>query len=675
MSDKITSHFIKENSFQDNWLVDGHNNNNNNYNSKINDLGQELEGLNLGFDNYLYKGMTPKTSDSRLNELKDFIPDDLFDRIEHGSPIKSKRGKNSSKLIADYFLSDNIDHNNSFNDENLNSNNFKKRVNHSLFFNSDKENNMNSVNSMGQNLGNSNYYSKELINYPENNNTHSFKNDHYNNKLEFDNNFASANEERRSLNTFDNYRNFNEELASNNNNNSLKSDIKKKVPLTKLGNYDNVTYIPKSYINRVQNNNTLNTINNKNSNVGNNYANLNQLNYSKQMTGGITNNSILNNTNNFNQFNQQNINNVNKNLMAANNITSNNFSNASQDNKSFMYGKIGWVCSMCKNFNYEKRVKCNRCGKAQMTPIAENIKKININNNNSMNFLNDNMRKQEEYLKNQSPQLELSMNYYSPLLSQTTMNESPSSNYNNNLISPNQDYSVTPSLFNNVNNNNQFSSENNQFNTNPLLFKQLQMQQIKNNNNNNITNNNKFKQVLDNNNSIQQNLDSLKKQKKPFVERPGDWVCIKCKNLNFSFRAVCNRCQLTKGDSDKLFDQYMKNLMSYVKINEVYQTQVNKDMNNIDLTAFNNNFNFNNDNLQCEEDEFMFDNQGESNNNNNNNNIYNKNQTLQEYANLYLKSSCINESELNEKKEEEDMFKGRKEDDEQKAFYENEFSG
>lgn len=26
-------------------------------------------------------------------------------------------------------------------------------------------------------------------------------------------------------------------------------------------------------------------------------------------------------------------------------------------------------------------------------------------------------------------------------------------------------------------------------------------------------------------------------------ERAGDWVCIACNNLNFSFRKVCNRCK------------------------------------------------------------------------------------------------------------------------------------
>lgn len=31
-------------------------------------------------------------------------------------------------------------------------------------------------------------------------------------------------------------------------------------------------------------------------------------------------------------------------------------------------------------------------------------------------------------------------------------------------------------------------------------------------------------------------------------ERVGDWVCIACENLNFSFRQVCNRCWRDKND-------------------------------------------------------------------------------------------------------------------------------
>ena len=41
------------------------------------------------------------------------------------------------------------------------------------------------------------------------------------------------------------------------------------------------------------------------------------------------------------------------------------------------------------------------------------------------------------------------------------------------------------------------------------------------------------------------------KKGKHFIERNGDWICSSCKNLNFTFRIICNRCHLLKDDSEK----------------------------------------------------------------------------------------------------------------------------
>jgi len=49
---------------------------------------------------------------------------------------------------------------------------------------------------------------------------------------------------------------------------------------------------------------------------------------------------------------------------------------------------------------------------------------------------------------------------------------------------------------------------------------------------------------------------------------------MKCKNLNFSFRIICNRCKIPKSDSEKLYEEHVKNLYNHVKINEMYQNQI-----------------------------------------------------------------------------------------------------
>jgi hypothetical protein len=50
----------------------------------------------------------------------------------------------------------------------------------------------------------------------------------------------------------------------------------------------------------------------------------------------------------------------------------------------------------------------------------------------------------------------------------------------------------------------------------------------------------------------EEDVNPKQKKRKQFVEREGDWRCAKCKNLNFSFRTLCNRCNLTKNESEEM---------------------------------------------------------------------------------------------------------------------------
>ena len=70
---------------------------------------------------------------------------------------------------------------------------------------------------------------------------------------------------------------------------------------------------------------------------------------------------------------------------------------------------------------------------------------------------------------------------------------------------------------------------------------------------------------IDNNNSNENKKNNLtssvilnndKKSQKYFSERIGDWICFYCKNLNFAFRKVCNRCQIPKETSESLLQQF-----------------------------------------------------------------------------------------------------------------------
>lgn len=80
------------------------------------------------------------------------------------------------------------------------------------------------------------------------------------------------------------------------------------------------------------------------------------------------------------------------------------------------------------------------------------------------------------------------------------------------------------------------------------------------------------------------------KKKRPLIERKGDWSCPKCKNLNFAFRANCNRCQLSKNEADliKNFTMMNGNERPQIIPNDYeYQKFLNSNQINIYNTYYN----------------------------------------------------------------------------------------
>ena len=174
----------------------------------------------------------------------------------------------------------------------------------------------------------------------------------------------------------------------------------------------------------------------------------------------LSNNNFQNKLKNENNQNKGKI--INSMMIINNNIPF--FSQKNNSNKNVeMFGKKGWICYYCNNFNYENRNKCNRC------KIIKNNQKNQSQQKNNLNFEKNNIQ-----------------------------------------------------ISNHINQN------------------------------------------------------DLLKQK--FSERAGDWFCFKCKNLNFSFRTFCNRCKLSKEDSDNYFQYFYDNIQNKNLGNQFFYNNTTKNI-------------------------------------------------------------------------------------------------
>ena len=191
-------------------------------------------------------------------------------------------------------------------------------------------------------------------------------------------------------------------------------------------------------------------------------------------------------------YNCPNRNNYNKDFNNNMNMNLNNFSDKLNffNNSFTMNGKQGWICTSCKNFNYESkyliilfniivRIKCNRCGKKNDNLFNQQNSYGTRGGNANINMMNHPMNEIGEGMN------EI---YHCPLM--------------------------------------------------------------------------KAKIFLKGNNTQEND------NRKPFNERPGDWICYNCQNLNFTFRTNCNRCHISKIQNQKLIhdlemQKYLMNINNH----------------------------------------------------------------------------------------------------------------
>ena len=251
--------------------------------------------------------------------------------------------------------------------------------------------------------------------------------------------------------------------------------------------------------------------------------------------------------------------------------------NLAQMNSNFSNGKNNIFNDEEENLGFKTTFNFQR--KSSTSSDSNSAKNVNNNNNvnNNVTF-NENNNFYYNERKLSSPIFSYyneSEKYFSRLKNLNKIDFSKSNNFiekekirtksfnekslflNNNNNNNNNDNNVN----NNVNNINTINN-NNLFNLSSFYYPNLNYYYYNssfNYSNNNSYSNNILRKsssnmnININNNNYDFYKKLNKKNNKPFVERTGDWTCAKCKNLNFAFRIICNRCHLEKEESEKMF--------------------------------------------------------------------------------------------------------------------------
>lgn len=219
-------------------------------------------------------------------------------------------------------------------------------------------------------------------------------------------------------------------------------------------------------------------------------------------------------------------------------------------NKNFINNSINDNNNL--NFQYNQKIQDNNIGENALNKKNKkhneikrqslNINQMAYNNINNINRFHSNNIINNYYFQNNNYQQQIfNINYINLNNFQNSLNS-----MNNNISKRKLTYNIEDGFignyFNNILNLNNNPNQNEnifnvpppQQNLNPGLFSYNEEQEK-------FT---KFDTCQKTSNKSMHNNN--KNEKKPFDKRKGDWLCPECRNLNFAFRVICNRCQLPK---------------------------------------------------------------------------------------------------------------------------------
>jgi len=210
------------------------------------------------------------------------------------------------------------------------------------------------------------------------------------------------------------------------------------------------------------------------------------------------------------------------------------------------------------------------------------------------------MRNVKKVVKNDSPELDKKKNFYFSRRNyyprqNTTMNEKRNMNpfeyYSNNFfpirVSPKKNYyqaesnqrtPITYQFFKNYQKDEEAKSTQSSY-----FFKENLQKESNDSQRTNESSTKTTSPILENicltsNAYTRKNTENVTNEenakKSHFVERQGDWVCTRCKNLNFSFRIMCNRCKISKTESEMIYEGQMHNIYNLIKYNEMVHSQM-----------------------------------------------------------------------------------------------------